>query len=68
MYHIVEIVFQLTMKMNGSGCVFDYYGRVPNTIYHPQNFQSPVEETVYQNDTKTLLKYVQVCVARQQTV
>lgn len=39
-------------KMNGSGCVFDHYGRVPEGIYKVDSFNSPLEEAVYNRDVE----------------
>ena len=56
------------MKMNGSGCVFDNYGRVPETIYSPEaGLQHPVEEAVFHNQPKKLLQAVDVSVRRVYT-
>lgn len=36
------------------GCVFEHYGRIPDTVYHMENFNSPLEEAVYNNDVNLL--------------
>ena len=40
------------MKMSQCmpGCIFEFYGRIPETVYHPEIFNSPLEEAVYNND------------------
>jgi ankyrin repeat protein len=32
------------------GCVFEFYGKIPESIYDPVTFGSPLEEAVYRND------------------
>lgn len=47
-------------KMNGSGCVFDHYGRVPEGIYKVDSFNSPLEEAVYNRDVEKFKELIKV--------
>ena len=43
------------------GCIFEYYGRIPASVYAPpETFESPLEEAVFNNDLQRFLKLVQV--------
>ena len=43
------------------GCIFEYYGRIPESVYAPPDtFESPLEEAVFSNDLKQFLKLVKV--------
>jgi len=43
------------------GCIFEYYGRIPESIYAPPTtFESPLEQAVYNNDLQHFLKLVEV--------
>ena len=49
------------MKMNGSGCVFDNYGRVPETLYSPgEQSHSAIEKAVFHNQPKEVLAAIEV--------
>ena len=49
------------MKMNGSGCVFDNYGRVPETLYCPEEEgSSAIEKAVFNNQPKEVLAAIEV--------
>jgi len=43
------------------GCIFEYYGRIPESVYaRPDTFDSPLEEAVFSNDVKRFRKLVEV--------
>ena len=46
--------------MNGSGCVFDHFGKVPPAVYAAENFSSPLEIAVYKNDIASFNNLVKV--------
>ena len=46
--------------MNGSGCVFDHYGRIPEGIYKATGSLPPLEEAVYNNDVDRFRSLVKV--------
>jgi hypothetical protein len=42
------------------GCIFEYFGRIPESVYTPQgNFSSPLEQAVFDNDVARFRKLVQ---------
>jgi len=42
------------------GCIFEFYGRIPASVYTPSNgFRSPLERAVFYNDLGMLNKLVQ---------
>ena len=47
--------------MNGSGCVFEHYGKIPESVYKIDVYRSPLEEAVFKNDVTTFKQLVQVC-------
>jgi len=50
------------------GCIFDYYGRIPESVYAPPDtFESPLEEAVFGNDVKRFRKLVEVRAKNMQT-
>jgi len=43
------------------GCIFEYFGRIPASVYAPPDqFDSPLEEAVFDNDVKRFIKLVEV--------
>ena len=46
--------------MNGSGCIFEHYGKIPESVYKIECYKSPLEEAVYKNDVTTFKQLVQV--------
>ena len=34
------------------GCVFEHFGRIPENVYHPETFNSPLEDAVHKNDSE----------------
>ena len=47
--------------MNGSGCIFEHYGKIPESVYKIDVYRSPLEEAVFKNDVTTFKQLVQVC-------
>lgn len=45
--------------MNGPGCIFDHFGKVPETAYKVETYNSPLEEAVQNNDVEALKKLIQ---------
>ena len=48
------------MTSSMPGCVFEYCGKVPEAIYKPEVFRSPLEQAVYNNDLDTFKQLVRV--------
>ena len=46
--------------MNGSGCIFEHYGKIPEAVYKTECYRSPLEEAVSKNDLTTFKQLVQV--------
>jgi len=43
------------------GCIFEHYGRIPESVYSPPDvFESPLEEAVFNNDLRRFLELVEV--------
>lgn len=40
------------------GCVFEHYGRIPESTYQVESFNSPLEEAVYNNDVKLFKNFI----------
>ena len=47
--------------MNGSGCIFEHYGKIPESVYKIDVYRSPLEEAVFKNDVTAFKQLVQVC-------
>jgi len=42
------------------GCIFEYYGRIPESVYAPPDaFDSLLEQAVFDNDVHQFLKLVE---------
>lgn len=50
---------KVTMSASMPGCVFEHCGRVPESVYLAENFQSPLEEAIYNNDLTQFKNLVQ---------
>jgi len=47
------------MSSSGAGCIFEHYGKIPDTIYRVEIFRSPLEEAVFNNDLQAFMKLKQ---------
>lgn len=49
---------KVNMTSSMPGCVFEYCGRVPEAVYKPEVFRSPLEQAVYKNDLRMFKQLV----------
>ncbi len=47
-------------NMNGSGCIFEHYGKIPEEIYKTECYRTPLEEAIFKNDQTMARELVQV--------
>jgi hypothetical protein len=56
---IISVAGALTLGRM-PGCIFDYFGRIPESAYAPpERFDSPLEQAVYDNDVERFTQLVQ---------
>jgi hypothetical protein len=46
-------------KMNGSGAIFEHFGRIPENVFQPSEYQSSLEAAVHKNDLALFKQQVQ---------
>ena len=47
-------------EKNGTGCVFDHFGKVPESVYQPNTNLHELEQAVKNNDLATFNQLVKV--------
>ena len=50
------------MKLNGTGCVFESFGRIPKDVYTTSDnvLHTPIEQAVIDNNCEALKKAIEV--------
>ena len=51
---------KVNMQSAMPGCVFEHHGKIPETVYNPEEFHSPLEKAVYNNDMSLFKKLTKV--------